>query len=257
MSKPRGLLSALSLSLALAAGPAGAEQPAVKLCYDDAPLYPWRTADGRGLDFALLDLAQKRAGVHFVLTALPWKRCLSEVQQGKQDGAVAASFKNERMEIGVYPMVGDNPDPKRRMRTESYSLFRVKGSNVHWDGKTIHGASGPVGVQLGYSIADQLKASGSAVEEGTARGADIFRKMLLGRVSGAALLTQEGDYLLRDPEFKARIERFPFPLAEKPYYLLFSKQFFAGSEPLARKIWDALAAARDSAEFKKTEAAFE
>lgn len=253
------LLRSLGLLLAVGAmAPAGSQPAPLRLCYDQAPLYPWRTGvEAKGLDFALLDLAVKRSGLSVRLSAQPWKRCLAEVEQGKQDGAIAASFRSERLEFAVYPMAGDKPDVERRMRTESYSLFRLRGSGVQWDGKRIHGTDKPIGAQLGYSIVDQLKSSGVAVDEATANAADLFRKMLAGRLEAAALLTQEGDYLLREPAFRARIERLPQPLAEKPYYLVFSKPFHADHPALAVKFWAALAAARDSAEFRKIESNFD
>jgi polar amino acid transport system substrate-binding protein len=245
--------------LALGAAGAASAQPApLRLCYDQAPLYPWRTVvEAKGLDFALLDLAVQRSGLKVQLSAQPWKRCLAEVEQGKQDGAIGASFRPERTEFAVYPMAGDKPDAERRMRTESYSLFRLRGSGVQWDGRQIRGSDKPIGAQLGYSIVDQLKTTGVAVDEATANAADLFRKMLAGRMDAAALLTQEGDYLLREPAFRARIERLPQPLAEKPYYLVFSKPFHAEHPALAAKFWGALAGARDSAEFRKIEANFD
>ncbi len=245
------LLTSLLLTTAQAAPPA-----TVRLCYDQEDVYPWRVKGGQGLDFTLLKLLDGRVSVHFELQALPWKRCLLELGENRHDGAVAASFRPERMEVGVYPMVGSVPDTNLRMRAESYSLFRLKGSAPSWDGKRFSGIEGNVGAQTGYSIVEQLKTAGLSVDTGTASADDNLRKLMLGRVVAVALLSSEGDAsIAANPEFSARIERLYPPLTERAYYLLFSKSFYARDEALAQRIGQALPTVRDSADYKRAEAA--
>lgn len=63
-----------------------------------------------------------------VLTPLPWKRCLSRVSSGQMDAAIKMSYSVERAtKVGVYPMREGKPDPTKRLLTESYSLYQLKG----------------------------------------------------------------------------------------------------------------------------------
>ena len=46
------------------------------------------------------------------------------------------------------------------------------------------------------------------------------------------------------------MERVSPVLVEKPYFVALSKQFYGKEEAAARKLWDAIATARESAEYK-------
>ena len=91
-----------ALAAVIAAVPAQAAE-VVTLCYERADVRPWRTEDGRGLNFDLLKLAAERAGVTFDFQSMPFKRCLAQLKANAVDGAFAVSFKSDRREIGEYP----------------------------------------------------------------------------------------------------------------------------------------------------------
>lgn len=255
------------LSLGLLAGPAAAQEPVrvLRLCVDETPQFPWRlppkdrqTAP-QGLDYLLLELAAQRIGLKVEFTPLPWRRCLSELPRGLHDGLLAASFRPERLELGVYPMRQDQPDESLRMRRESYSLYKLASQPLGWDGKAISvppDQPPPVlGAQSGYSIVEQLRGLGFKVDEGTRSADSNLDKLLKGRVQAVALLTGDGDDALRRESRWARaVQRLDPPLVEKSYFLIYSRAFFSANESLARQLWSELAAARESAAFRKAEA---
>ena len=122
--------------------------PTITLCYERANVQPWRTEDGRGLNFELLKLVGQRENIRFDFQSMPWKRCLAQLQANAVDGAFAVSFKTDRREIGEYPG-GATPDSAKRMHVDRYILIRRKGSSVDWDGKALHNVDGAIGAQLG------------------------------------------------------------------------------------------------------------
>lgn len=234
-----------------------ADKPAsVKLCYENADIYPWVMIDRPGLNIIQLNSVQKKVGIKFEMVTAPWKRCQEDMRAGAVDGIFAASFKTDRLEMGVYPMVGDKLDASRAMMTDAYSLYRLKGGGAKWDGKILT-ANGAIGAQLGYSIIEQLKQLGVRVDDGAKTADDNLKKLIDGRVDGAALMTLEGDLSVRsNPQFAEKIEKVSPPLVEKPFFLMFSKQF-AGKYPDAvNEIWKVLAEVRESAEYKNTAANF-
>lgn len=229
-----------------------AEKPAsLKLCYDNVDVYPW-VVGNKGLNLTMLNMVSQKAGVKFEYVPLPWKRCLDEMRAGHMDGAFAASFKPDRLALGVYPGGGDKPDASKMMMLDGYSLYRLKGSKADYDGKMVINVSGAVGAQRGYSIVDQLKAMpGVPVDDGTGSADDTLRKLVAGRIGAAALQTLEGDNTIAQPEFAGKVEKVATPLVEKPYYLMLSKQFYGSYKDLANEIWQAVATVRESAEYKK------
>lgn len=225
----------------------------VTIAFEDGPQQPWTMPDGTGVDIQLLNMVGAKIGVEFKLTSMPWKRCLSQMQEDKIDGVLNASFKEERLAMGCYPTGADGKvDPARKTHDNAYALYRIKGSDLGWDGKVLSNLSGKIGAQSGFSIIDQLKELKAQVDDETKDLSAVMKKLASGRLQGAALHIAGGDaWLAANPEVAAKIERVDPPLVVKPYYLMLSKAFVAKRPELAKAIWDGIAAARETAEYKK------
>lgn len=241
-----GLLA--SLAVAAAAQPAASE---LLFCAEDENSYPWLLRDGSGLNPLMVQRVGQRVGWTIRIELLPWRRCLQSLQENRVDGAFKASFKPERLKIGAYPMRGGQPDASRAMLDESYHLYRLKGSAVSWDGQQVSQLEGPVGAQAGFSVVELLKRLNLATESG-AKAPDVLLTMLQrGRLGAVALQTSQGDFELgRRPQLAASIERVGPPLLSQPYYLLLSHALVQRDPALAERIWDAVAAVRESAEYR-------
>lgn len=70
---------------------AAPDMAALKLCYDDVDVRPWRYRHGGGLDFQLLERAGKRAGISFEYEAQPLHVCLTKLSAGQVDGILGGS----------------------------------------------------------------------------------------------------------------------------------------------------------------------
>lgn len=225
--------------------------PKVVLCFERQEILPWRTLDGRGLDFELLGEAARRTGVNFEYRAMPWKRCLAQLAANEVDGAFGASFSKERLAVGAFPG-GDKPDAARRLHSDGYVLVRRKGSAIGWDGKEFKHVDGRIGVQLGYSVGAFLRARQLPVDEGSQQADELAQKLLAGRLEAAAFGGGDAVRLLRGP-LGRQLEVLPTPLVEQPYYLMLSHGFVGANATLAEKIWDAIGAVRASPAYSKRE----
>ncbi|UTH76125.1 ABC transporter substrate-binding protein [Chromobacterium sp. IIBBL 290-4] len=236
-----GLLLLLWLSLASA-------QPIVlRVCHEDAPSYPWLLENGRGLSQIMLTMVADKLGIAIQNEAMPWVRCMLEVKSGRMDGLYKISFSPERQELGVFPMKNGQPDAALRMLTDSYSLYRLKDSALAWDGHRIEGAGKGIAAQAGFSIVNRLQQMGLPVDSSSRNAAVILHKVLLGRVSGAALQSREADdAIAAEPALQGKLDKLEPPLATKPYYLIFSHAFYQRQPDRAHQVWDAIAAVRAS-----------
>lgn len=223
----------------------------LRLCTEDEDSYPWLLKDGRGLNYLMLRLMEARLGQRILVERQPWRRCLQSLRDNLVDGAFKASFSTERQAYAHYPMRDGRLDDSRRMLTDSYHLFRRKGSAVRWDGQRLETGGEPVGAQSGFSIAVLLQGLRVPVDDGTKVADAVMVKLLRERVAAAALQTQQGDYLLaRQPEWAAQVERLEPPLVAKPYFLLLSRALVARDARWAERIWDAVAEVRESSEYQ-------
>ncbi|MBI5894307.1 MAG: transporter substrate-binding domain-containing protein [Deltaproteobacteria bacterium] len=219
---------------------------------EDKENYPFIMGTGEniykkkpGVSIEILKKVEEKLNINIKFVRMPWKRALSSVESGSVDGLFEISFKEERKKIGAYPMKNEKPDKDKRFFTAKYVLYTKKDSPVKWDGQRFFNVSGMIGAPLGYSIADDLKDKNVKVEASPSTKNDM-KKLLLGRIDGAAALEYEGDNIIkRDNELQKNIKKHEIPLAVKDYYLIFSRRFYKKDKKLAQKIWDEIEAIRE------------
>ena len=217
----------------------------VPLCYDETAVRPWVNPVGTMILKATATLNH----IEFEQVALPWLRCLRDVAKGIYAGAVGVSFSEERATFAVFPLNADGKlDYARRMQASSYSLYRLKGESADWDGKNFHNLSTRIVAQRGYSVVGDLAKLGVKVDQSAGDTETVLKMLIAGRVQLGALVTEQGDALLTKPEFGRKLEKLMTPLVVKPYFLVFSKSFYASNTKLVEDLWDSLAAVRDSKE---------
>jgi polar amino acid transport system substrate-binding protein len=250
------------LCLALTLGPFSAfAEKTITLSYENVDSYPFAMVDGSGIDLILLKMVDEALPeVAFKYETTPWQRCLHNIETAVSEGCFTASFKEERLKHGFYPgtQAGGAVDPALRLHASSYSLYVPAGSNIEVSEKlSITNLKGKIAVPTGYSIGDDLAKAGYAVDEQSAKTHSNFKKLLAGRVDAVAALTLNGDNILeKDAALKGKIVKVETPLVDKPYYLMFSKQFYSANPELAEKIWNTAAQLRESPEFADAAGAF-
>ena len=245
------LFAYLGMTACLMAAPPAfaADKPTtMKVCMVDVEVPPWIVNEGEGLANVFVREVMKRLGVAVSFERMPARRCFLEMQKGESDMALG-SYMPDR---GAFPMAGEQPDTKRRVTTLSYSLYRAKGSAVAFDGKSVTGAGNlPIAVPQGGSVVEMLKQMNLSIDESARLPEQLLHKVVLGRVSAAATLTESGDMRITAPEFAGKLERVDPPLIARPYYLILSRKFVAANPAFAEQIWDTVPLVRDSAAFRK------
>ena len=239
---------ALSLLWSAACAPAFAATK-VSLCFENKMVMPWRSTDRTGLNFDLFKRVEARLDISFDYQLLPWKRCLAKLKANEVDGAFTVSFSDERRQFGAFPG-GAAPDVKKRMHYARYFLLRKKGSPINWDGTQFHGLDGKIAFQLGYSIGDSLRAMKVAVDESNDSSHNVGRKVITGRVAGAALMDSDVSVLMSGP-LAPQLEIVATPLVEKAYYLMLSNALVKARPELAERIWKSIEEVRNGHAYGK------
>ncbi len=247
----RGKFLVIVICLGLPASAFAAAWVPLSLCYDSAITQVWSSDGQRGRLNRLFQMAQKKLNLPMLIEPLPWKRCLRDVSLGLKDGAIDASFNEERAAYASFPgMAQGKLDISRRLRNGAYALYRVRGTKADWNGKQFLNLTGPVAVQIGYSVIQDINKLGIATDE-TPGGAEVvMRKLLAGRSQLAALISEEGDHLLQSQEFAEKIERLPLPIVEKPYFLIVNTGFYHAHTAQIEQLWTTLAKLREASELR-------
>lgn len=230
-------------------------------CHEDQDSYPWELTDGSGLNIELLRLLEEKLDIPLELPAVPWKRCMRGLASNEYDGAFAASFTPEREAFGHYPRTPDGKlDASKRLHASGYTLYKLKSSNLHWDGKRLVHLlpTQIIAYQTDFSIGNTLRALGVKKLDGSSKKPElVMQKLILKRVEAVALQSFNGDHLLyNSPEFRHHIVAMEPPLIEKPYYLMLSKRFTARHPNLSQRIWALIENIRESEAYKEKAALF-
>ena len=166
------------------------------------------------------------------------------------DGVFPASFKVERLKIGVYPMVDGRPDSSKKTRENGYALYTHKRSALTWDGKNFHNVTGAIAVPSGWAVVDELKAIGLELKELSIHEHSL-ELLLQGRVEGFICLESVFDsYIKSRPKHYSDIRKHAPLIWEKPYYLMLSHKFVEEHPQVANDIWETIKEIRQSDEFQ-------
>ena len=228
-------------------GPAGAQD--LKIGYADEELRPFAMGNGQqrpnppGIYIDLINQIASELGITVSYQRQPTKRAQHLLKTGELDSYFSLSSRQARLDLGHFPMHNGAPDASKRIGAIAYHLYKLDKSRVDYDGTTIKNVGGPIGVNLGYSIADDIRKMGLAVEEVKSTEANL-KKLQLGRIAAFAGQDVDTDVWLEHKDY-ANIVKLPLPLASKDYFLLFSKQYLAVHPDTAHKFWTRLGEIRD------------
>ena len=224
----------------------------LSLAYTEHPSAPFLEGEGLvapahpGVAVEIVTLAAAEAGCAVHLTRLANLRVLRSAETGDIDGAILFSYDTERAGLMRYPMKGDQPDASRRLAMFSYYLYRRKGGSINWDGTTLSNPDNlTIGINTGFSIADQLAKFGVKLDEVQTTEQNLG-KLRLGRIGAYAMQEHIADPVIRKMHLENDIEKLPAPLSTKNYYLTFSNKFYAAHADIAEHIWSYIAEQRDS-----------
>jgi polar amino acid transport system substrate-binding protein len=219
----------------------------LSLCFENKNVMPWRSLAREGLNFEMLKRVEARLGIVFHFESLPWKRCLAKLKANEVDGAFTVSYTDERRQYGAFPGNGQ-ADAKKRMHFARYFLIRKKGSAIDWDGKQFSHLDGKIGHQLGYSVGEFLEGLHVPADESSDSPYNMARKVLNGRLAGAAMFDSDVRELMLGP-LAPHLEKLATPLVERAYYLILSNVLVKARPELAERIWKSVEEVRNGREY--------
>jgi polar amino acid transport system substrate-binding protein len=246
------IINILVLMLTLSVSFGHCSDLTINLSYPNMDAFPYQVGDGEliadppGIAVEIIAAAAEDVNVNVKFRRIPNKRLKSYLRDGKIDGAFLMSYEKEREILGVYPMKEGKLDAERRVATVSYSLYRLKGDGVQWDGKKITGlGERSIVANRNYSIINLLNKMGVKVKEtdstresfGMLRGGRGVAAYAIHGVTGDAMISREG---------YSEIEKIGIPLKVKDYFLIFSHQFVSENPGIVEKIWSRIAEIRES-----------
>ncbi|MBF0349924.1 MAG: transporter substrate-binding domain-containing protein [SAR324 cluster bacterium] len=219
----------------------------VSICTDTNIWYPFTfVKDGQssGLHVDIVTRALQDLGYEVKFEPMPWKQCLKQVELGKVDGVVSASYKDERAEFMTYPEDAKTVKKSRwSISVVEYVVVTMNNDPYIFAGdvKTL---PQPVRAPNGYSVIDDLKKEG--VEVDAAQGDENNFKKMLRDKKGVVVTIPEVAKIF-NKKYKDQFKTHEQPIQSKSYYFTISKKS-ALSDADKSRIWEQIAKIRDNDE---------
>lgn len=206
----------------------------------DNELFPlWRSpgnerVEAPGLNVDLMHFISNKLGIKIHWVRAPFARCLRLLQHNEVDILNVASYNVEREQFGLYPKKEGTIDISRRFKYDSYAAFVKKDSNITFDGERFeHLDEQPVAVEIGASVIHSLEKMDLKLVK-LPEVEHAFNMLFANRVSLVVTNQHNGAKFL-----DRNVKRLSPNVVDKPYYLMFSRQFYRDNQPLAESVWSA------------------
>jgi len=177
------------------------------------------------------------------------------LQTNHVDALFHASYKQKRSEFAVYPMEDGKADTNKAIMTNAYHLYTNKDSQLSWDGNKLINLNGRVGITKGFSIIDTIQDS-SKIELCNSLSSAL-NKLNLKTVEGVINLENRVDSTIIKYSNKYKnIKKVKTAIKTKPYYLIFSKEFYGKNKQIVEKIWAEIKTMKNNGEYNAIKAKY-
>lgn len=210
----------------------------LKVCMISSDLFPlWRKPGQENQSFGgvNIDMMREIAGplnLRLEWVRAPFARCLYFLQSGAVDVLNVASYSREREQYGVFPTINGEIDTSRRFKLDTYYAFVTKHSKVTFNGEEFsHLSNRPIATEIKASVIPRLLAMGVELLQ-QPQAEFSFLMLARGRVSAVVTNQYNGLKYMREG-----IKRLEPAVQEKPYYLLFSRQYYHQHQDKVEQMW--------------------
>ena len=234
----------------------------ITLAYENESNPPYALGHGKSIDFTkpgitidLLKKIEKKLNIKILFKRVPWKRGLLMLETNNVDGLFHASFKEKRAKFSVYPLTNEIVDVNKAIMTNAYYLYTNKNSNLSWDGDKFINLNGKVGITKGFSIIDNVKNK-NKIELCNSLSSGL-NKLNFKTVEGIINLENRVDSMILNNPIKYKdIKKIKTPIKTKPYYLIFSKEFYSKNKDTVEKIWSQINIMKKNGEYNEIKAKY-
>lgn len=163
-----------------------------------------------GLDYDTTAIVFKRLGIEVEWQFLPWKRCLSMLEQGQADGALDIFHSEERDATLLYP-----GEP---LSDVQFVMFYAKERPHPF--RTLEDLRGlTIGTSPGYLYSDDFRNSTLFTREPAPSHEANFGKLVRGRIDLLITDRRVGQHLLDELNIRDKISENPTVISQQSQFL--------------------------------------
>ncbi|MHC8317314.1 substrate-binding periplasmic protein [Pseudomonas sp. LB3P31] len=175
-----------------------------------APYVYEENGKAMGLDYETTDIVFQRLGIEVQWQFLPWKRCLSMLEQGQADGALDIFHSDERDATLLYPS-----EPLSQVQ---FVMFYANARPHPF--KSLEALRGlTIGTSPGYLYSPDFSESTLFTREPAPSHEANFGKLVRGRIDLLITDRRVGQHLIDELNIRDQITENPLIISEQSQYL--------------------------------------
>ncbi|KTF16657.1 hypothetical protein ATS75_04190 [Pseudoalteromonas sp. H105] len=225
--------------------PSSAEQPLLKICYEDFANPPYIYSEdniAKGILADIITAAIKDVNVSVALYSKPWMRCQQDVISGEAHALFAMIQTDERKHLFAFP-------PEKELSQwylwlAQYPVFKAKGKPFV---AAEYQPNMGIGAPFGYVVLDMLndKKWLSPYQYEPQAG---LKMVAMNKLDGYVVERQIGIHLLEVINHTADVDVSEYLMLQSNWYLPFNKHFYKSHTALVENIWRNIAVQRKKVE---------
>ncbi|VVN46659.1 hypothetical protein PS862_03551 [Pseudomonas fluorescens] len=177
-----------------------------------------------GLDYETTAIVFKRLGIEVDWQFLPWKRCLSMLEQGQADGALDIFHSDERDATLLYP--------SEPLSEVEFVMFYANERPYPF--RTLEALRGlTIGTSPGYLYSKDFRESSLFTREPAASHGANFGKLVRGRIDLLITDRRVGQHLLDELNIRDKITENPLVISQQSQFLALRRN--AGMDLLVQR----------------------
>jgi polar amino acid transport system substrate-binding protein len=225
-------------------------QSVLRVCIADVDVPPLTFVNHEGQAQYLIRQAAAAQGWAVQFEAVPVRRCLAGLANGRYDAAAPLTATVSNQAVMAFPLSVGKLDERYALSELVGVVYRAVGASANWDGHNFTGLHAPVLFPAGArAIADRLLVLQVAGDDSAKSTEQMARMLLHGRAQLAVAVANDVHRLLQNPEFAGRIEVLPQSFMRAQVFMAVNLQFYAAQQASIDAIWSRIGQIRASPEW--------
>jgi polar amino acid transport system substrate-binding protein len=199
-----------------------------KFCYEADTYYPFTndstSKEKPGILVEIIKEASKRSGLNLSIYRSSWKRCMSDLKQGKADVIAAMIWTNERAKWAVFPIIDSRLDSEKYVWKARYMIHKRKGSGLTWNGVSFNPKKAKISAPEGYVAYNKLKKLNNLPAKNF-KATQALQLISKKRLDGFVLEELIGKTLVNKLNLSKTIVSLEKPMFETLWYAPLSSEF--------------------------------
>lgn len=205
-------------------------------CIEDIDNSPFINKQTSGILVEIIKKSLSNLKIDYNFKAMPWKRCLRDLERGEVDASFAIIWSKERSEKYLFPMKNGEIDNSKSIWDAEYKVFTSKESKLILRNGKFENTTFGLDAPPGYIARELLEKAGVATEQSHQPEAGLTLT-LKNRIDGYIINELIGLELMKRVSPTKAFKVLDEPFLTSSWFVPFSKKYYEANSKMVEQIW--------------------